>query len=226
MARASPSAKTRLAVLSPKLYREFALPYVNEVSEEFGGVFIHSCGNILHQLDNLAQVHNLRGLNFGVSETPSRPSGSDSVARQPSCPTSASTRTSPSKATSNSSSTSLRAATHWRGLCLVVAPPALAAPKEGASHQAGMGPQISTQNSSASSCRQPKRHCNDISAVGRRPPPPTFGLRSPVWQPPCPRPPIRVQKYPYRVRRSPLIVRRENGTAWPRTKGWAVSDHE
>ena len=59
-----------LAVLSPALYEQFALPYVNELSEEFGGVFIHSCGNFVHQLDNLEKVHNLRGLNFGASETP------------------------------------------------------------------------------------------------------------------------------------------------------------
>jgi hypothetical protein len=59
-----------LTVLSPALWEEFALPYLNELSEEFGGVFVHSCGNFLHQLDNLEKVHNLRGLNFGVSETP------------------------------------------------------------------------------------------------------------------------------------------------------------
>jgi len=59
-----------LAVLSPTLYEEFALPYLNELSDEFGGVFVHSCGNFVHQLDNLEKVHNLRGLNFGVSEMP------------------------------------------------------------------------------------------------------------------------------------------------------------
>ena len=59
-----------LAVLSPALYEQFALPYLNELSEEFGGVFVHSCGNFVHQFDNLEKVHNLRGLNFGASETP------------------------------------------------------------------------------------------------------------------------------------------------------------
>jgi hypothetical protein len=59
-----------LAVISPKLYREFCLPYMNELSEEFGGVMIHSCGNFVHQFDNLEQMHNLRGINFGVTETP------------------------------------------------------------------------------------------------------------------------------------------------------------
>jgi len=59
-----------LAVLSPALYEKFALPYLNELSDEFGGVFVHSCGNFVHQFDNLEKVHNLRGLNFGASETP------------------------------------------------------------------------------------------------------------------------------------------------------------
>ncbi|HUT54234.1 MAG TPA: uroporphyrinogen decarboxylase family protein [bacterium] len=58
-----------LAVLSKNTYAEFSLPYINELSEEFGGIVIHSCGNIAHQLDNLKQVRGLRGINFGVSET-------------------------------------------------------------------------------------------------------------------------------------------------------------
>jgi len=58
-----------LAVLSAPLYEEFSLPYINELSEEFGGVLIHSCGNFEHQLGVLEKVHNLRGINFGVSET-------------------------------------------------------------------------------------------------------------------------------------------------------------
>ncbi len=59
-----------LAVISPNLYRELCLPYVNELSEEFGGVMIHSCGNFVHQFGNLEQVHALRGINFGATETP------------------------------------------------------------------------------------------------------------------------------------------------------------
>ena len=59
-----------LAVIGAKMYEEFCLPYVNELSEEFGGLSIHSCGNFVHQFGNLEKIHNLRGLNFGVSETP------------------------------------------------------------------------------------------------------------------------------------------------------------
>jgi hypothetical protein len=57
-----------LAMISPKLYEEYSLPYINQLSEEFGGVIIHSCGNFEHQLDVLSQVHHLRGINFGVNE--------------------------------------------------------------------------------------------------------------------------------------------------------------
>jgi uroporphyrinogen-III decarboxylase len=59
-----------LAVIGPELYREFCLPYVNELSEEFGGVMVHSCGNFVHQFDVLAEIRGLRGINFGASETP------------------------------------------------------------------------------------------------------------------------------------------------------------
>jgi len=62
-------AEDMLALISSEHYETFSLPYVNRLSEEFGGIFIHSCGNIEHQLGVLGKVHNLRGLNFGVSET-------------------------------------------------------------------------------------------------------------------------------------------------------------
>ena len=58
-----------MAVLSPSLYEEFSLPYVNELSEEFGGILVHSCGNFEHQIPALKKVKGLRGINFGVSET-------------------------------------------------------------------------------------------------------------------------------------------------------------
>lgn len=62
-----------LAVIGADLYREFALPYNNELSEEFGGLFVHSCGSFLHQFDNLERIHGLRGLNFGATENPFQP---------------------------------------------------------------------------------------------------------------------------------------------------------
>ncbi len=62
-----------LAVLGSNQYKEFSIPYCNELSKEFGGLFIHSCGNFVHQLDVLEEIHNLRGINFGATETPFKP---------------------------------------------------------------------------------------------------------------------------------------------------------
>ncbi|NPV53022.1 MAG: hypothetical protein HPY71_05815 [Firmicutes bacterium] len=58
------------AVIGPKLYAEYSLPYMIELSEEFGGLFIHSCGNFAHNLENMSKIPNLRGLDFGVTEVP------------------------------------------------------------------------------------------------------------------------------------------------------------
>lgn len=49
-------------LLSPALYEEFGLPYVNQVSDAFGGVFIHCCGQFKHHWPVFKKVHNLRGL--------------------------------------------------------------------------------------------------------------------------------------------------------------------
>jgi hypothetical protein len=43
---------------------------VNQLSKEFGGIYIHSCGNWTHQFPSLDKVHRLRGLEFGASEAP------------------------------------------------------------------------------------------------------------------------------------------------------------
>ncbi len=59
-----------LSILSPDLYREFALPYLNALSDAFGGVFIHSCGNFVHNLKVLTDIKGLKGVNFGATETP------------------------------------------------------------------------------------------------------------------------------------------------------------
>jgi hypothetical protein len=60
-------------MISADEHDEFAVPYLNQISDAFGGLFIHSCGNWLHQLPSLAKVRGLRGLEFGASETPFAP---------------------------------------------------------------------------------------------------------------------------------------------------------
>ncbi|MFW6270320.1 MAG: uroporphyrinogen decarboxylase family protein, partial [Bacillota bacterium] len=54
-----------MPLLSPELYREFGLPYLEKISEEIGAIFIHCCGDYSHQLDNLKNSSiNLLGLEF------------------------------------------------------------------------------------------------------------------------------------------------------------------
>jgi hypothetical protein len=60
-------------MISAEEHDEFCLPYLNQLAEAFGGLYVHSCGNWLHQFPSLAKVKNLRGLEFGISETPFGP---------------------------------------------------------------------------------------------------------------------------------------------------------
>ena len=60
-------------MISADEHDEFCIPYLNQISDAFGGLFIHSCGNWIHQIPSLAKVRGLRGLEFGVSETPFAP---------------------------------------------------------------------------------------------------------------------------------------------------------
>jgi hypothetical protein len=60
-------------MISARHMAEFGVPYFNQLSDAFGGIFIHSCGNWLHQIPALEQVRGLRGLEFGASETPFAP---------------------------------------------------------------------------------------------------------------------------------------------------------
>jgi hypothetical protein len=60
-------------MISAEEHDDFCLPYLNQISDAFGGLYIHSCGNWLHQIPSLAKVRGLRGLEFGVSETPFAP---------------------------------------------------------------------------------------------------------------------------------------------------------
>jgi hypothetical protein len=63
-------ANDECVMISAEMHDEFNVPYLNRISEEFGGVYVHSCGNWIHQLSSLKKVVNLRGVEFGASETP------------------------------------------------------------------------------------------------------------------------------------------------------------
>lgn len=51
-------------ILSPKLYREFVVPYNSRVLSAFGGGTLHYCGNAGHQLENFLETDGLNGLNI------------------------------------------------------------------------------------------------------------------------------------------------------------------
>ena len=57
-------------MLSPALHDEFGVPYLDRLADEFGGVYVHSCGDWSHLFASLEKVRGLRGLEFGASETP------------------------------------------------------------------------------------------------------------------------------------------------------------
>ena len=111
-----------LAVISAKLYREFCLPYMNEISEEFGGVMIHSCGDFTHQLDNLGQVRDLRGINFGVTETSFEAVWERFGGRTAIIPHLGLNNETHFEGNQEYLEHVLKAKTHSRGLCVIVAP--------------------------------------------------------------------------------------------------------
>jgi len=57
-----------LAVISPRLYARFGVPYNERIADAFGRIIIHSCGSFEHNLRLLAGTRGLFGVNFGVSE--------------------------------------------------------------------------------------------------------------------------------------------------------------
>lgn len=61
------------ATISADLHDEFSVSYLNQLSEAFGGIYLHSRGNWSHQFTSLAKLRDLRGHAFGASEAPFEP---------------------------------------------------------------------------------------------------------------------------------------------------------
>lgn len=49
-------------LLSPDLYEEFGLPYVNRISDTFNGVWVHCCARFKQHWPVFKKIHNLRGI--------------------------------------------------------------------------------------------------------------------------------------------------------------------
>jgi uroporphyrinogen-III decarboxylase len=50
-------------VISPKMYREFVVPYNSRVFQAFGGGTLHFCGSAMHQIENFLATDGLTGIN-------------------------------------------------------------------------------------------------------------------------------------------------------------------
>ncbi len=53
-----------MPLISARAYREFGLPYTTRIAETFGGLYIHCCGAFERHLPALAEIPNLRGIEF------------------------------------------------------------------------------------------------------------------------------------------------------------------
>lgn len=52
------------AFLSPELYKEFCVPYNAKIAEHFNGLYLHSCGNWMHNIPVALEIPKLRAINY------------------------------------------------------------------------------------------------------------------------------------------------------------------
>ncbi|GHT75087.1 hypothetical protein FACS1894124_5940 [Spirochaetia bacterium] len=56
------------ALLSPNLYREFGVKYNGMIAREFGGIVVHSCGNVSNVAGAMMEIPGLKGLDFTIPQ--------------------------------------------------------------------------------------------------------------------------------------------------------------
>lgn len=56
------------ALMSPDLYREFGVRYNNMVSRAFGGIVVHSCGDVHNVVDVMTETEGLIGLDLTIPQ--------------------------------------------------------------------------------------------------------------------------------------------------------------
>jgi len=57
-------SEDEIGSISPEMFRTFALPALNRLSDRYGGIGIHCCANSRHQWDNLKLIRGVRMLNL------------------------------------------------------------------------------------------------------------------------------------------------------------------
>jgi hypothetical protein len=68
------------ALLSPALYREFGVKYNSMIAKEFGGIVVHSCGDVSNVAEAMAEIPGLRGLDFTIPQVQNWEKVRDAVA--------------------------------------------------------------------------------------------------------------------------------------------------
>jgi hypothetical protein len=58
-----------MPLVPPELYEQFALPHVNRIAREFGGIWIHYCGRFKPHWPTVRKFRNLRGIDSMYPET-------------------------------------------------------------------------------------------------------------------------------------------------------------
>jgi len=56
------------ALLSPNLYREFGVKYNAMIAKEFGGIVVHSCGDVSNVAEAMMEIPGLKGLDFTIPQ--------------------------------------------------------------------------------------------------------------------------------------------------------------
>ncbi len=63
-------SEDEIGIISAEMFEEFCLPWLTDLSQTFGGIFIHCCADAAHQYEGFKKIPDLRGLNlshkFGV----------------------------------------------------------------------------------------------------------------------------------------------------------------
>ena len=68
------------ALLSPDMYREFGVKYNNRISREFGGIVVHSCGDVQHVASAMMEIEGIKGLDFTIPQVMNWEAVRDAVA--------------------------------------------------------------------------------------------------------------------------------------------------
>ena len=66
-------------LLSPELYEGFGLPYLNRISEAFGGIYYHCCGDFGFLLDHILEIKGLRAINGHLSPKELKPESIEKI---------------------------------------------------------------------------------------------------------------------------------------------------